>query len=321
MKKSLHTFCFLLLLPLMGFAEDAPSIRVGALAFGTLAWELAAIERTARGTQPSLKISTQVLSSPEAGRIALQGNSTDLIVTDWIFVAQQRLKGQDYTFVPFSSLSGALVVPKDSPIRDLSDLKAKRIGVAGGGLDKNWLLLKRVAQKEKGLDLEKDAEIQFGAPPLLSETLKRGQLDAVLTYWNHAVRLEQLGYRILARGSDLQTLLGLQSEIPTLGYVFRDSWAKAHPEALNLFLRRARDARESLCDSDKTWASIEAAVGESDQKTREALRTAYCRGGTHRMGPREIEEASTLFEALSNPKVSETDFWNGVFHQAGRPDS
>ena len=43
--------------------------------------------------------------------------------------------------------------PPRSPIQRVGDLAGKRIGVAGGALDKSWLLLKAHAQETAGIDL------------------------------------------------------------------------------------------------------------------------------------------------------------------------
>ena len=199
-----------LLFPWLCFAGAPAPIRVGALAFGTLNWELAAIAEEKLAQQNGITIKTEALAGPEAGKIGIQGGSLDMVVADWIWVAQQRLQGQDLTFVPFSALHGALVVPQDSAIKDLKDLKGKRLGVAGGGQDKNWILLKTAAQKSLGLDLAQTMTVTFGAPPLLSEALKQGRLDAVLTYWNQAIKLEAQGYRKILDGQDIQQRLGIE---------------------------------------------------------------------------------------------------------------
>ncbi len=89
------------------------------------------------------------LANPEAGKIALQAGAVDMIVTDWIWVSRMRSEGKDFTFYPYSTASGSLMVPEKSAIRSLADLKGKRLGIAGGELDKNWLLLQALAKTAK----------------------------------------------------------------------------------------------------------------------------------------------------------------------------
>ena len=68
------------------------------------------------------------------------------------------------------------MVQANSPITDIADLKGKKLAVAGGPLDKSWLLLQAFARRS-GLDLKKQANIVFGAPPLLSQKALQGEID------------------------------------------------------------------------------------------------------------------------------------------------
>lgn len=279
-------------------AESNPPIRIGTLAFGTLNWELAVIRGQGLDKAQGITLETTELASPEAGRIALQGTSVDVIVSDWIWVARQRQQGQNFTFSPFSASHGALMVAADSPIQGLADLDGKRLGVAGGGLDKNWLLLKALARKSKQLDLEQKTILSFGAPPLLNQELRQGQLDAVLTYWNYAAKLAAQGYRQVLDGCQIQKALGIDTDVPALGYVFRDSWAQGHAKALGGFLKAAADARQRLCESDAVWREVVSLTQETDAKVQAALRQAYCAGRVAAFGEAEQQAARQVFELV-----------------------
>lgn len=324
MFKSLITLC-LLALSTAATAETAPNvIKVGALAFGTLNWELAVIKSQKLDTAHQIHIETTELASPEAGRIGLQGNSIDIMVSDWIWVARQRLQGQDYTFAPFSSSHGALIVAKESPIHGIADLAGKRLGVAGGGMDKNWLLLQAVAQKTAALDLEQKATVTFGAPPLLNQSLMQGQLDALLTYWNYAAKLEAQRYRQILDGRGIQAALGIDTDVPALGYVFREGWANGHPNAVDGFLKATTEARKQICESDSVWQAISPLTQEKDTRVQSALRKHYCDGRVITFGDKEIQSAQQIFERiepLSNhptggntPTLPAGVFWSKASH-------
>ena len=301
-------------------AEPAPSIKIGTLAFGTLNWELVVIRSQGLDKASGITLATTELASPEAGRIALQGQSADVIVSDWIWVARQREQGQDFTFAPYSASHGALVVPAGSPIRGVADLAGKRLGIAGGGLDKNWLLLKALAQQSHHLDLEKQATLTFGAPPLLNQSLQQDQLDAVLTYWNYAAKLEAQGYRQLLSGRDIQQALGIATDVPALGYVFRDSWAKANGPAITGFLKAAASARQQICESDAIWQSIVPLTQETDAKIQTSLRQHYCAGRVTAFGEKEKEAAQQVFALVNQsgaaPAAKAQTLPAGVFWSA-----
>ena len=87
--------------------------------------------------------------------------------------ARARL-GANLVFYPYSSALGAVMVPAASPIRSLADLKGRKLAVAGGPIDKSWLLLQG-AMKQDGIDLKTQATIDYGAPALLAEKTCRAK--------------------------------------------------------------------------------------------------------------------------------------------------
>jgi NitT/TauT family transport system substrate-binding protein len=277
---------------------ETRAIRVGMLAFGTLGWELAVLRDEGLDKAQDLTIETMPLAGAEAGRIALQGGSVDLIVGDWIWVAQQRAQGLDFTFAPYSTNTGALMVPADSSIRGVADLKGKRLGIAGGGLDKNWLLLRALAEKLHQLDLDQAVDKTFGAPPLLNQQLLQGKLDAVLNYWNYAAKLEASGYRQVLDGRAIMQGLGIDADVPALGYIFRESWAKANGPLLSGFFRAADQAKRAICESEAVWRKVAPLTQESDEKVQALLRRHYCAGRVIQFSEKEKKAAEKIFSLL-----------------------
>src|SRR5713226_502944 len=175
-------------------AMAADRIRVAVQRTGTLAWELDVIKSHGLDRKLDLQIEAVELASTEAGKIALKGGSADLMLSDWLWVARERSLGDSLVFHPSSSTLGAVMVPGKSPIRDIADLKGKKLAVAGGPLDKSWLLLQALARRS-GVDLRREANIVFGAPPLLSQKALQGEHDATLTFWNFCADLESKGQK------------------------------------------------------------------------------------------------------------------------------
>jgi len=127
-------------------ATVADRIRVAVQRTGTLAWELDVIRTHGLDRKLDLAIETVELASTEAGKIALKGGSADLMLSDWLWVARERSLGDDLVFYPSSSTLGAVMVPARSPIREIVDLRGRKLAVAGGPLDKSWLLLQAFAR-------------------------------------------------------------------------------------------------------------------------------------------------------------------------------
>jgi NitT/TauT family transport system substrate-binding protein len=294
----------LLLLPVIlaisaAFGEGDATIRIGMLASGTVNWEVMAARNEGFDKANRIAIEGIRLASPDAAKIALQGDAVDLIVTDWIWVAQQRAARQgDFTFIPYSAHQGMVLVRADAPIDSLVGLKGKRIGVAGGGLDKNWLLLRGVMMEKYGLDPETAAQPVFGAPPLLTQQLRLGRLDALLTYWHFAVKLEAEGYRRLVDGRALLESLGADPQMASLGFVFRERWARQHRDVLEGFLRAMNSARDALCTVEEIWARVAFLTGETKPEIQQALRKGYCAGRSTVTGPAQQASAEKVWALL-----------------------
>ncbi len=288
------------------FAAEQTSIRIGVQASGTLEWELAALKDDPQVKSADFQLEIQHVANAEAGKIALQSGAVDMIVSDWIWVSSLRATGADFTFYPYSSTSGALVVAEKSPIQTLKDLKGKRLGIAGGELDKNWLLLQALAQKEQ-LDLNASVEKTFGAPPLINEQIKQNRVDAVLTYWHFSARLEAQGYRKIIDGRGILKGLGITENVPSIGYVFKQSWAENHKQAINSFFKAGKEAKNRLCTSDAAWQKIIPLTQTEDVAIQAKLRQGYCEGGIEQWGEKEQQAAGriyTMLRRLSNNQLT-----------------
>ena len=279
------------------FAAEKTTIRIGVQASGTLEWELSALQDDPQVKSADFQLEIQHVANAEAGKIALQSGAVNMIVSDWIWVSSLRANGADFTFYPYSTTSGALVVAGKSPIHFIKDLKGKRLGIAGGELDKNWLLLQALAQKEQ-LDLNASVEKTFGAPPLMNEQIKQNRVDAVLTYWHFAARLEAQGYRQIIDGRGILKGLGIDENVPNIGYVFKQSWAESHKEAINSFFKASKQAKNRLCTSDAAWQKVIPLAQTDDLPTQTKLRQRYCEGGIEQWGEKEQQAAARIYGML-----------------------
>ena len=197
------------------------------------------------------------------------------------------------------------MVPAASLIRNIADLKGKRLGIAGGGLDKNWLLLRALAQKVDGLDFNQALIKIFAAPPLLNQQLEQGNLDAVLNYWNFAAKLEGMGYRKLLDGREILQKLGMTTEVPSLGYVFHESWAKGNTTSLMKFFEASVKAKTAICRVDSVWQKIASLTQESNEKVRQTLREHYCEGQTKSGGDSLENAAAEIYQKIGRASCRE----------------
>ena len=108
-------------------------------------------------------------------------------------------------------------------------MKGKAIGVAGGPIDKSWILLRAYGIQHSAGDLASTAKPVFGAPPLLNEQAAAGRLDALLNSWPFAARLEAKGWRRLIAVSDIMRSFGIDPGLSAGGFVFPASLSAMSP--------------------------------------------------------------------------------------------
>jgi len=273
-------------------------IRLAVQKTGTLAWELDVIKTHGLDRKLDLEIIPVELASPEAGKVALKGGSADLILSDWLWVARERSLGDALVFYPASSTLGAVMVPKASAIREIADLRRRKLAVAGGPIDKSWLLLQALARRD-GIDLKSEATIVYGAPPLLSEKALQGETDATLTYWNFCAELESKGMRRAIPMETVMQGLGAKAAVAVIGYVFDNGFAQRNRAAVDRFLDAVRQAKDVLATSDAEWRRLAPRIRVTDDATLAIYRTRYAEGIPRRPIAAEEEDARALFRVLA----------------------
>lgn len=276
----------------------AGKVRIGVLKFGTVSWELDTLKHHGFDTGNGVELEVMQFAGEDATNVALQAGEVDMIVSDWLWVSRLRSEGEDLTLVPYSTAVGAVMVSQDSPLRALADLKGRKIGVAGGPLDKSWLLIQALASRDYGLDLAAENDIAFGAPPLISEKTISGELDAALNFWHFCARLEAGGFRRLVSANDAATALGASGPVSALGYVFHDKWASENPDAIAGFVKASAEAKQLLASSDEEWLRL-APIIRAEGKELETLRDRYREGIPGRPIAEEEADAARLYKVLA----------------------
>lgn len=301
--------------------HGAGKVRIGVLKFGTVSWELDTIKHHGLDTQKGFDLEVVEFAGEDASNVAILAGDVDMIVSDWLWVSRQRTAGDDLAMVPYSTAVGAIMVKQDAPMRTLADLKGKKVGVAGGPLDKNWLLIQAVARRDHDLDLARENDLAYGAPPLLAEKAMQGELDAVLNFWHYCARLEANGFRRLYSGEDAARALGATGSVSALGYVFHDAWAARNTDQLTSFVGASNAAKELLAASDEEWLRL-APLARADGAELEKLRDRYREGIPRRPVAEDEADAAKLYTVLAgiggeklvgpSPTMEPGTYWTGV---------
>ncbi len=278
----------------------AESLRVGILKFGTVRWKMDVIRHHRLDEAEGFTLDLQGYGGGDASNVALMAGEVECIVDDWLWVGRMRADGADLVFaVPYSSTVGALVVHRDSGLDSLDDLAGRKIGIAGGPHDKSWLLIRAVAQKEHGVDLGREAELAFGAPPLLNEKFLSGELDGVLNYWHYVARLEARGHVRLYEVAAAQEYFGVPRTVPQLGFVCRGEVLRAKPGTVEAFARALRRADAILEKDDAEWERLRPLTKAENDEVFATLKRRFREGIVRRWGDEERAAAARLFAVLA----------------------
>jgi NitT/TauT family transport system substrate-binding protein len=290
--------CFGLLAGGLGPVRAADTLRIAAQASGTFSWELGVIKDHGLDKKAGIDLDVTELATTEAGKVAIMGGSADVVISDWLWVSRERSLGGKLKFYPYSSSLGAVMVPAGSPIKAVADLKGKKLGVAGGPLDKSWLLLQAYA-KNSGTDLESDATVLYGAPPLLTQQALQGHVDATLNFWNFCAALEAKGFNRLVGLDAVETALGASGRVAMIGYVFDETYAAGHADLLHRFFAMTAQAQDILAHSPDDWKKIGEKIGVSDPAALDIYRKRYLDGLARRPVAAEEADARKLYLVLA----------------------
>ncbi|WP_323009675.1 ABC transporter substrate-binding protein [Paracoccus sp. (in: a-proteobacteria)] len=275
-----------------------PTIRVGTLENGTVNWELQTIHNRGFDTDNGFKLVSMILAGNPATQVAMQGGEVDTIVSDWLWVAQQRARGTGFRFLPYSTAVGGVMVRGDSPAQTLADLRGKKIGIAGGPIDKSWLILRAWSREKLGEDLADVTQQVFGAPPMILNAAETGEVDAAINFWHFQAKMKARGMRELMTVQTAAADLGLDPSTPLVGYVLRDDWIAANPALAAGLSRASRAAKDLLASDDAAWEELRPFMEAVDEAEFQALKAGW-RAGIPAPGPVDAANAQQMFATMA----------------------
>lgn len=149
----------------------------------------------------------------------------------------------------------AVMVPKDSPIKSIADLRGKQVSVPFGSAAHGMLL---GALKKEGINPDTEVKLISQAPEVGGTSLKTNQIDA------HA-NFVPFGELFPLRGFARKIFDGAELGVPTFhGVVVRSDFAKEHPELVVAYLKAlleanqmVREQPEAIATKMEKWTSVE----------------------------------------------------------------
>lgn len=303
-------------------SAETGTLRIASLRFGSLSWLLETIRAEGIADKVGLRIVVVEVATNQAGPVALLSGEAELIVSDWPWALRQRALGEHVKFAPYSSALGAVMVAPQSPIQTLADLKGVKLGVAGGAIDKSWLLLRAYSKKVLGVDIATFADPVYGAAPLLTEETRSGRIDAVLNFWTYAARLEGDNYRNILGMDDVLQALDIKPVPSLVGFIWREETEAKKGAEIAAFLSAVEQGNAVLATSDAAWDRIRHLVRPESDGEFAAIK-AYYRAGIPApwtgAETRSAEKLTQILVGVGGAQLlgNDTQFDPKLFHAAG----
>ena len=179
-------------------------VKVGVLKFGTVSWLLDTIHANGLDKAEGIELDIMPLASTQATTVGLQGGSVDIIATDWLWVSRERSRRRRLHLLALHHRArrhhGAAQLA-DQDARPTSRASGSALPAAHSTRAGSCSWPMRSGPPISICRTETKQE--FGAPPLLAERAKQGELDAVLNFWPYAARLEADGFTQLIGVEDV----------------------------------------------------------------------------------------------------------------------
>ena len=277
---------------------EAPTLKAAVLKIGTVNWELDTIKHFGFDKANGFTLDVAGMAGTAATRVALLAGEADIAVADWIWVARQRAEGKNLMFIPYSKSVGSLMVKKGNPAKTLADLAGQKIGIAGGPVDKSWLILQAYAKQKHGMDLKAQTEQVFGSPPLIFKSALSGEVDGAINFWHFAAKMGTRGLKPLVNVIDAAKELGLDPDMPLLGYVVRGELAEENPNLVAGLMAASRAAKEKLRDDSTAWDRLRPKMRAKEDRDFEALKAGFI-AGIPNPGPVDTNAAAKMLELMA----------------------
>jgi NitT/TauT family transport system substrate-binding protein len=232
--------------------------------------------------------------SPANLHLMLAERKVDIGFGGFTTMATARNEGKDIIVIQgvFSPVN-MVFVAKDSPIKSLTDLKGKKLGVFGGPGSTTFGFLAVIARNWYGIDLFKEAELVTAPGPALVQLLGKGDLDAALLGTTESIQMyAQQKYRVLV---DLSAEYKAHQGGRAPAHVTvatNEEFAKTHGDIVRDYLKAYKTALEYIRAHPEVWDEYAASIKMDNPQERALLR--------EKMGGNLVEKWDAEQIALQN---------------------
>ena len=217
--------------------SDSGTVRIGYIPTDH---EAALFIAEANGLYENKKIKT-VLVKYNNGVELMEGMSKGEIDVGYVGIApvlSSMSNGEKVKIISSVQEEGSgIIVSSESNIKNASDLEGKKIATLGEGSIQNVLLSYYL--HENGIS-QSDVTIENMKATKMYDSLKNGEVDAIVTYQPYLTMAEKEGHNILAKSSDLLP------NHPCCVIVATDDFTKNHAEEAKAILDIHKEATDFI---------------------------------------------------------------------------
>ena len=270
----------LLAMGIQAKAQDLPVIRLADAAQSQNGIASQVIIDQGLDKKHGFKLQYQAFPTLDGLFNAIRGKQADIGFGGWTAFSQFRMQGFPVMSV-FPVGRGAsldVLVPVNSPIRTIEDLKGRKVGSYAGAAGTATVLFRVIMSKYYGFDPGKTGHLQYAAPGLLTKLMQDGEIDAALLFDPLAARAIASGqFRVIGNLSDLYRQRSGRDFL-WITYATNDEFAQKNPQLLINFNRAWREAVAYVMKNDQPIDDYAAKVGmdaNGAKLLRERIRSDY----------------------------------------------
>jgi len=281
------------------WSQAAPTLRFAVIGSGGQTEVPYAIQQAGLDKKYGIKIEIIDFAVPAQQYNMFRAGAADIAGGNFVDLLRQRKGGNAIQAIHgFQGYNNMIVVKPVSPIKEFAELKGKKVGTFGTTL-LDWLIVRAAGKKAYNVDLETDATLVPGAPPLLNQFLAKGEVEATLQF-------SSLTLGPVARGEqrvviDVPTLVkaaGFGGDPFYLQWIITEKWAKANPEALRKLPAMFNEAYAVLKSEDRLWPALAQRINVTDPEVTAAYRDLERRVDNPPYRAELIKPTQTLLDAI-----------------------
>jgi NitT/TauT family transport system substrate-binding protein len=276
-----------------------PTLRFAVIASGGQTEVPAAIREAGLDRKYGINIEVIEIAAPGQQYTMFRSGAADIASGNFVDMLRQRKGGNLIQAIHgFQAFSNLFVVKPQSPVKAFADLKGRKVGMFGTTF-LDWLVVRAAGKKAFNIDLESDATVVPGAPPLLNQFLARGEVDAALQFSSLTLgpiaRNEQ---RAVIDVAALMKAAGFNPDTLYLQWVITEKWAKANPEAIRKVPAMLDEAYAVLKSDDRLWLALAQRIGITDPAVVAAYRDLARRVNNPPYARAQIKPTQDVLDAI-----------------------